>query len=137
MNKTLKFTEERNQRVREEIESIFQLTWKDITSKSRRRKVIDARRLYCVVLRKIFQLPLATIGNLVDTHHASVIHSVKKHDIYTEIYDGYDKHYERIKKSLIDKTSLEYFLDELHHLERSRNRIQEQIDTLLLTKNFK
>ena len=39
--------------------------------------------------------------------------------------------------SLIDKTSLEYFLDELHHLERNKNKIQEQIDTLLLTKNFK
>ena len=137
MNKTLKFTEERNQRVREEIESIFQVKWKEITSKSRKSKLIEARRLYCVVLRKIFELPLATIGKLVDTHHASVIHSVKKHDIYAEVYDGYDTNYERIKKSLIDKTSLEYFLDELHHLERSRNRIQEQIDILLLTKNFK
>lgn len=136
MNKTLNFTEERNQRIIAEVESIFQVSWKKITSKSRESKLIEARRLYCVVLRKIFELPLATIGKLVNTHHASVIHSVKKHDVYTEIYNGYDKNYERIKKALIDRTSLEYFLDELHHLERSRNRIQEQIDNLLLTKNF-
>jgi chromosomal replication initiation ATPase DnaA len=132
----LNFTEERNKRVIAEIESIFQSSWEKITSKSRKVKMIEARRLYCVVLRKIFELPLATIGKLVNTHHASVLHSVKKHDIYTEIYDGYDKNYERIKKALIDKTSLEYFLDELQHLERSRNKIQEQIDNLLLTKNF-
>ena len=137
MTNTLKFTEERNQRVMAEVENIFQVSWKRITSKSRELKLIEARRLYCVVLRKIFQLPLATIGKLVNTHHASVLHSVKKHDTYTEIYDGYDKNYERIKKALIDRTSLEYFLDELNHLERSRNKIQEQIDNLLLTKNFK
>ena len=134
--KSLKFTEERNKRVKEKISEIYKLSWDTIKSKSRKRKVVDARRLYCVVMRNIFQLPLDTIGKLVNTHHASVIHAVKKHEIYTEIYDGYDNEYQEIKRSLLDETTLTYFLDELNHLQKNKAKIESQINQLLLTKNF-
>ena len=134
--KSLKFTDERNKRVKDEICKIYKLSWETIKSKSRKRDVIDARRLYCVVMRKVFHLPLNTIGKLVNTHHASVIHLVKKHEIYSEIYDGYDDDYQAIKKSLVDETSLTYFLDELNYLQKNKAKIESQINQLLLTKNF-
>ena len=79
---------------------------------------------------------------MVNTHHASVIHSIKMHDNYSELYSGYDDNYNKIKETLVDKESLAYFLDELNHLEKMKNKIQNQIDSLvkkkatnILTKN--
>ena len=134
--RSLKFTEERNERVKDEISKLYDLDWKTIISKSRKGEVIEARRLYCVIMRQVFQIPLQTIGRLVNIHHASVIHAVKQHDIYSEIYDGYDDHYQKIKESLIDESSVTYFLDELNHLRKNKHKIENQINQLLLTKNF-
>jgi chromosomal replication initiation ATPase DnaA len=135
MRNPLKFTEERNKRIKTEICEIFDLEWHIVTSKSRRKKIMEARRLYCALLRNIFMLPLETIGKLTNTHHASVLHTIKQHNDYSEIYKGYDKNYENIKESLIDKSSLTYFLDELSYLERKKNKIQQQIDNLILIQN--
>ena len=132
--KEIPFTQERNERVKKEICEIYGMEWKTICSKSRKRKVMEARRLYCALLRNIFLLPLQTIGNLTNTHHASVIHTIKQHNDYSEIYKGYDKDYEDIKEALIDKKSLTYFLDELAYLERKKKKIQSQIDNLILIK---
>ena len=64
------------------------------------------------------------------------------HDNYSELYSGYDDNYNKIKETLVDKESLAYFLDELNHLEKMKNKIQSQIDSLvkkkatnILTKN--
>ena len=135
MRNPLKFTEERNKRIKTEICEIFDLEWHIVTSKSRRKKIMEARRLYCALLRNIFMLPLETIGKLTNTHHASVLHTIKQHNDYSEIYKGYDKNYENIKEALIDKSSLTYFMDELSYLERKKNKIQQQIDNLILIQN--
>ena len=132
--KEIPFTQERNDRIKKEICEKYGMEWKIICSKSRKREVMEARRLYCALLRNIFLLPLQTIGNLTNTHHASVIHTIKQHNDYSEIYKGYDKDYEDIKETLIDRNSLAYFLDELSYLERKKNKIQSQIDNLILIK---
>ena len=134
MNITIKFTEERHRRIKKEIENAFNLKWKDIKSKSRKLKIIEARRLYCVVLRDVFGLSLQKIGKLANTHHATVIHSIKMHHIYSDIYKGYDGHYTRIKDSLLDFDSLTFFNDEIKHLEKNKHTIQAQIDNLTITK---
>ena len=133
--KSIPFTEERNERIKKEICDIYNLEWETVCSKSRKRKIMEARRLYCALLRNIFFLPFQAIGKLTNTHHASVIHSIKQYDIFSEIYKGYDKNYESIKESLIDENSLTYFLDELSYLERKKKIIQNQIDNLILIKN--
>ena len=133
--KKIPFTKERNDRIKKEICDIFDMEWHIVTSKSRRKKIMESRRLYCALLRNIFLLPLQTIGKLTNTHHASVLHTIKQHNDYSEIYKGYDKDYEHIKESLIDKNSLTYFLDELSYLERKKSKIQQQIDNLILIKN--
>ena len=133
--KKIPFTKERNDRIKKEICDIFDMEWHIVTSKSRRKKIMEARRLYCALLRNIFLLPLQTIGKLTNTHHASVLHTIKQHNDYSEKNKGYDKDYEHIKESLIDKNSLTYFLDELSYLERKKSKIQQQIDNLILIKN--
>lgn len=140
--KSVPFTEERNQRIISNIERLYKIKWSAIVSKSRKVELIEARRLYCALLRNVFGLSLQVIGKMVNTHHASVIHSIKMHDNYSEIYSGYDDNYNEIKETLVDKESLAYFLDELKHLEKMKNKIQIQIDSLvkkkatnILTKN--
>tara|TARA_R110002020_G_scaffold234403_1_gene446430 strand:- start:167 stop:583 length:417 start_codon:yes stop_codon:yes gene_type:complete len=128
------FTQERNERIQKEICEIYDMEWEVVCSKSRKRKIMEARRLYCALLRNIFSLPLQAIGKLTNTHHASVLHSIRQYEIFSEIYKGYDKDYESIKESLIDKDSLTYFLDELSYLERKKKKIQSQIDNLILIK---
>tara|TARA_R100000963_G_scaffold32676_1_gene24540 strand:- start:371 stop:784 length:414 start_codon:yes stop_codon:yes gene_type:complete len=137
MKKALKFTEERNERIKDEICQRYNLTWGAICSKSRRARTVEARRLYYAILRNIFKLSLQTIGKLTNTHHATIIHAVKKYEVYAEVYKGYDNDYEEIKESLIDETSMSYFLDELTYLERKKNRIQSQIDNLVLIQKQK
>ena len=129
---SLEFTKERNDRIKSEICLRYNLEWKTICSKSRRRKIIEARRLYCALLRNIFELPLQSIGVLTNTHHATIIHAVRKYEIYAEIYKDYNNDYEEIKASLIDETSMSYFLDEMTNLERKKNTLQRQIDKLIL-----
>tara|TARA_R110000803_G_scaffold37575_2_gene80964 strand:- start:2316 stop:2726 length:411 start_codon:yes stop_codon:yes gene_type:complete len=129
---SLEFTKERNDRIKSEICDRYSLEWKTICSKSRRVKIIEARRLYCALLRNIFELPLQSIGKLTNTHHATIIHSVKQYKTYAELYNGYDNDYEEIKASLIDETSMSYFLDEMTHLERKKKILQKQIDNLIL-----
>ena len=140
--KSLAFTEERNKRIKGEIERLYDLEWYIVTSKSRKIEIIEARRVYCALLRNVFGLPLQTIGKMANTHHATVMHSVKMHNTYSELYKGYDDNYNKIKKTLVDKNSIEYFMDELKHLEKMKNKIQKQIDSLvqnqaqnLITKN--
>jgi hypothetical protein len=140
--KSVPFTEERNQRIISNIERLYKIKWSAIVSKSRKVELIEARRLYCALLRNVFGLSLQVIGKMVNTHHASVIHSIKMHDNYSEIYSGYDDNYNEIKETLVDKESLAYFLDELKQLEKMKNKIQIQIDSLvkkkatnILTKN--
>tara|TARA_R100001244_G_scaffold44462_1_gene40345 strand:+ start:78 stop:527 length:450 start_codon:yes stop_codon:yes gene_type:complete len=134
MNITIKFTEGRHRRIKKEIENTFNLVWKDIKSKSRKLEIIEARRLYCVILRDVFGLSLQKIGDLANTHHATVIHSIKMHNIYSNLYKGYDGHYKRIKDALLDFESLTFFNDEINHLEKTKHTIQEQIDNLIITK---
>jgi len=129
---SLEFTKERNDRIKSEICLRYNLEWKVICSKSRMVKIIEARRLYCALLRNIFELPLQSIGRLTNTHHSTIIHSVKQYETYAEIYTGYDSDYEEIKASLIDETSMSYFLDEMTHLERKKKILQKQIDNLIL-----
>ena len=129
---SLEFTKERNDRIKSEICLRYNLEWKAICSKSRMVKIIEARRLYYALLRNIFELPLQSIGRLTNTHHSTIIHSVKQYVTYAEIYKGYDSDYEEIKASLIDETSMSYFLDEMTHLERKKKILQKQIDNLIL-----
>ena len=140
--KSIPFTDERIQRIIDNIEILYRTKWSRIVSKSRKVDLIEARRLYCALLRNVFGLSLQVIGKMVNTHHASVIHSIKMHDNYSELYSGYDDNYNKIKETLVDKESLAYFLDELNHLEKMKNKIQNQIDSLvkkkatnILTKN--
>ena len=130
----IKFTEERHRRIKREVCKIFNVEWKIIKSKSRIAKVIEARRLYCVILRDVFGLSLEKIGKLANTHHATVIHSIKMHRTYSDIYKGYNNQYKRIKDALLDFESATFLNDEITELKKNKEEIEEEIKQLVLIK---
>ena len=51
-----------------------------LTSKSRKRELVDSRMIFCAVARKHGGYTLTQIGKLLNTHHATVLHAVRSYD---------------------------------------------------------
>lgn len=51
----------------------------DIMSRTRKQDVVDARQLFCYVIKEKYGMSLANIGKIVSRDHATVIHSIKAH----------------------------------------------------------
>lgn len=71
------------ERIRIIVENKFKV---DIMEPSRRRIVIDARRVYCMLARKLTDETFQTIGAYIDKHHTTVMHMVNSYDDITQ-YD--------------------------------------------------
>lgn len=68
----------------------------DIMSRTRRQEIVDARQLFCHVIKEKYDMPLAKIGKIIGRDHATVIHSIKAHR------DRYDvnKQYRELTRSV-------------------------------------
>jgi chromosomal replication initiation ATPase DnaA len=51
----------------------------DIRSKRRYRVLVDARHMYCALMRRVSLLSLADIGRTLSRDHSTVIHALKSH----------------------------------------------------------
>lgn len=56
-----------------------------IAVKSRRREIVEARHIYCLIARKHTDFNLRNIGQEVKRDHTSVLHSVKRAKEYLEV----------------------------------------------------
>ena len=97
----LEFTKERDDKIKYEICNRYNLEWQRIKSKSRIRVIIDARRLYCGILRYVFKLTFQEIGDILNKSHATILHSIQQHDIFVKILKSYKKNYNEIESSLL------------------------------------
>ena len=78
---------------RKKIQFVFDYIYREmgiheqqIKSKSRKRDIVDARRVFWYVLRNYFQYSYQKIGNISLHNHATVISCVKKFDDYSVAY---------------------------------------------------
>lgn len=72
---------------------------KEILQKSRRRDLVDQRRMVCFLLREHTKLPLATIGRLMGgKDHATVMYNIKTHK---QLYSSNDQEYRFNTRQLI------------------------------------
>lgn len=65
----------------------------DISSKSRSRKFIPARQMYCYLSKKITSESLGKIGFIINRDHATVLHSFKSVEVEKTIYPDVYKSY--------------------------------------------
>ena len=129
----LELTDERHYKIKSEISSRYNLGWGAIESRSRKRIIIDARRLYCGLLRNIFGLTFHEIAEILNKNHATIIHNTQKHDIFVKILKSYKKNYEEIESSLMLGDN--YYEHEVMEVERKMNSLSQRLNDLIEKKN--
>jgi len=129
----LELTKERDEKIKSEICSRYGLDWGIILTKSRKSDIIDARRIYCGVLRNIFNLTYSKIGTILNKNHATILHNVQQHDIFVKILKSYKKNYEDIEHILIEDDN--YYVHEILSIERKMDGLAERLSELIQKKN--
>jgi hypothetical protein len=129
----LEFTTERDEKIIKEICSRYNVKWSSILSKNRIRRVIDARRLYCGILRNVFGLTFQSIGTILNKNHATIVHNLKMHDNFISVLKSYKKNYEEIESMFY--LSENYYEHELLSVERKMDLLAERLNKLIEKKN--
>ena len=129
----LEFTKERDEIIKSEICKRYNLEWYRIESKSRVRVVVDARRLYCGILRNIFRLTFQEIGDILDKNHATIIHNIQQHDAFVRILKSYKKNYDEIERTMLLDDN--YYIHEVVEVERKMNELSIRLKDLIEKKN--
>ena len=129
----LEFTKERDDKIKSEICRRYNLAWSVVEGKSRVRNVVDARRLYCGVLRNLFRLTFQEIGNILNKNHATILHSITQHDTFVRILKSYKRNYEEIESTLMIDDN--YYIHEVIEVERKMNELSERLNDLIEKKN--
>ena len=110
----------------------------EVKSLFRKRQLVDARRIYCVIARKFLALPLSTIGQFIKRDHSSVLHYHRQHDSLMTADKTYEHFYNLCEyaasqgKVEIDEQSNEVYIDALvaenKHL---RNQLDSAVKQLV------
>jgi chromosomal replication initiator protein len=88
------------------VTQIFNVTSKELKSKSRKRYITEARFAYCYITRKKLYYTLDIIGKSINRHHATVIHNVNMAKILGE-QNTIIKHKIDILNANINKSKIE------------------------------
>ena len=129
----LEFTKERDDKIKSEICSRYNLEWNRITSRSRIRINVDARMLYCGLLRYVFRLTFREIGDILNRNHATILHSIEQHDTFVKILKSYKKNYEEIERTLMLDDN--YYIHEVKFIERKMEQLSIRLKNLINKKN--
>mgnify|MGYP003634362993 CR=1 FL=1 len=129
----LELTKERDDKIIHEICSRYDVQWLSILSKSRVSVVVDARRLYCGILRNVFGLTFHQIGDILNKNHATIIHNLKIHHNFVKILKSYKNNYEEIESSLMLGDN--YYEHEVLSVERKMNELSQRLYELIEKKN--
>jgi hypothetical protein len=107
-----------------------------IRSKSRKRDIGDARRLFWYVLRNYFQYSFQKIGLITFHNHATIICSCRKFDEYSDVYPKITTlPYKDICFQLdLMKNSVEFQVEDL---KEKIIIINKKIDELITIKQLK
>jgi len=110
--------------------SVTNITLEELESKSRKRYVVDARRMVFSIAKDYLQMKISHIAVRVNMNHASIIHHLKQHKdlITSDIYykDRFDKLLElyKLNISYINKDEL---IEEIKKLKAENLRIETQL----------
>ena len=130
----INITESRHEKLKCVLKNEFGVTWRDIISKKRNAQIVKARRNYYHIMRYIFFYTLEDIGYLTNKTHATVIHNLKVHDLYMELYIEEEEQYKKIKKVMLEKVTSKELKERVKFLESQKLIIQQKIDELSMNK---
>jgi len=103
-------------------------TIEDLRGPSRKREIVHVRRAFFAIARKLLELPFEKIGNILNKDHATVMHSLTKHNAEIDVYDDYSKIY----RNLYDSLSVLYTIRTEHNVEY----MEKQMDILITKRDL-
>tara|TARA_R110002020_G_scaffold69127_7_gene180172 strand:- start:753 stop:1232 length:480 start_codon:yes stop_codon:yes gene_type:complete len=130
----INITEARHEKLKCVLKNEFGVTWRDIISKKRNAQIVRARRNYYHIMRYIFLYTLEDIGYLTNKTHCTVIHNLKIHERYMEIYPEEKYQYKKIKKVMLERVTSKELKERVKFLESQKSIIQQKIDELSMNK---
>jgi len=69
------------------------VTMDEVLSRSRKGLIVNARHIFCAIMKKEFGYSYTTIGKIVNGRdHTTAIHSTKTHSNRCETEEGYKEH---------------------------------------------
>jgi len=110
--------------------SVTNISLEELESKSRKRYVVDARRMVFSIAKDYLEMKISHIAHRVNMNHASIIHHLKQHKdlITSDIYykDRFDKLLElyKLNISYINKDGL---IEEIKKLKAENLRIETEL----------
>jgi hypothetical protein len=131
-NYSFELTKERDDKIKSEICRRYDVSWISIESKSRVRLVVDARRMYCGILRNTFGITYTLIAKILNKNHATILHNVNQHNNFIKILKSYRLNFEEIEAMLIEDDN--YYIHEIVNIERKIDELYKKLDDLLEKK---
>ena len=110
-------------RVKKVVCYVTKMTEKELLSKSRKRYIVDNRRMAFVICRDILELNWTKIAKEFNLNHASIIHHYKKHKDLMEYDDYYNSKYNDILdvfKLQIDYVEPKELIREIINIKKQR-----------------
>ena len=131
-NYSFELTKERDDKIKSEICRRYDVSWISIESKSRVRLIVDARRMYCGILRNTFGITYTLIAKILNKNHATILHNVNQHNNFIKILKSYKLNFEEIEAMLIEDDN--YYIHEIVNIERKIDELYKKLDDLLEKK---
>jgi len=131
-NYSFELTKERDDKIKSEICRRYDVSWISIESRSRVRLVVDARRMYCGILRNTFGITYTKIAKILNKNHATILHNVNQHNNFIKILKSYKLNFEEIEAMLIEDDN--YYIHEIVNIERKIEELYKKLDDLLEKK---
>ena len=67
----------RQEMVLEAIKEVFDITYQELQSKYRFGPIVEARHIYCFLMRKYLKWSFKSIGESINRDHTTVMHSIR------------------------------------------------------------
>ena len=126
---------ERFYEVVESASIIMNIEPEDVVSRRRKRELVTARSICCVIFLKICRISYARLASFIKRDHSSVCYYLKSHD---DLYDvdvdyrsAYDKLFEIYKDGIPRKrlSPLEFYIKQNQELKKEFEKLKELIES--------
>ena len=100
----------------------------DITIRSRKRHIVDARKMFCHIARRKTKLTYGVIGDMIKIDHATVIHSIKKADLHLEMDVNFLNAYNEIESKMPQVRNISFSqIDGVYELKNQISKLTTEL----------
>lgn len=110
-------------RVKNVVCYVTKMSEKELLSKSRKRHIVDNRRMAFAICKDILELKWTEIANAFKLNHASIIHHYRKHQDLMDFDDYYSDKYQDLLeffKLQIDYVEPKELIQEIVNIKKKR-----------------